>query len=200
MVKSHISFKILIILHCISSPSYAEKISLKKIDKYINELTTIKANFEQINSDGSIDKGMLYIRKPGKMRLEYEHPSNAMVIAGAGSVTIFDGKTQNDPIQFPLKHTPLKLLLNENVNLVENNMIIEHSVNGKNNHIVVQDPKKLSQGKIEIVFSSNPFDLLGWILTNQSNQKTTVRLSQLNKNINIPLYLFNINSVDKNKN
>ncbi|MDG1497224.1 MAG: outer membrane lipoprotein carrier protein LolA [Amylibacter sp.] len=71
-------------------PSFAEKISLGNISDYINGLKMVEADFEQVNSDGSIDTGKLYIRRPGKMRLEYEAPNNALVIAGAGSVAIFD--------------------------------------------------------------------------------------------------------------
>ena len=177
---------------CIAKPFFAEKIPLGNLNNYINGLSTVKANFEQTNSDGSIDTGILYIKRPGKMRLEYAAPSNALVIAGAGNVAIFDDKTKNGPIQFPLKQTPLKLLLLENVNLVDNNIISKHSMNGQNTHIIVQDPERLTQGKIEIVFSNNPINLLGWIITNQSNQNTKIVLNELKEKIKIPSYLFSI--------
>ena len=57
------------------------------------------------------------------MRLEYAAPNNALVIAGAGSVAIFDDKTKNGPTLFPLKQTPLNLLLGKNVNLNNSYMI-----------------------------------------------------------------------------
>ena len=65
-------------------------------------------------------------------------------------------------------------------------------MNGQNTHIIVQDPEKLTQGKIELVFSNNPINLLGWIITNQSNQNTKIVLSELKEKIKIPLYLFSI--------
>ena len=109
ILKIKILIKILIIISCSSHPSLAERISLNKISDYINGLTTLQADFEQINSDGSIDRGKLYIRRPGRMRLEYTAPNNALVIAGAGSVAIFDDKSKNGPTLFPLKKTPLNL-------------------------------------------------------------------------------------------
>ena len=84
ILKIKILIKILIIISCSSHPSLAERISLNKISDYINGLTTLQADFEQINSDGSIDRGKLYIRRPGRMRLEYTAPNNTLVIAGAG--------------------------------------------------------------------------------------------------------------------
>ena len=47
-------------------PSFAEKISLGNISDYINGLKMIEADFEQVNSDGSIDAGKLYIKSPWK--------------------------------------------------------------------------------------------------------------------------------------
>ena len=200
ILKIKILIKILIIISCSSHPSLAERISLNKISDYINGLTTLQADFEQINSDGSIDRGKLYIRRPGRMRLEYTAPNNALVIAGAGSVAIFDDKSKNGPTLFPLKKTPLNLLLKKNVDLSKNEMITEHTANNENTFIVAKDPKRKSQGSIKIVFSNSPVSLQGWTITNQSNQKTKIILDKLDKKTKIPLYLFNISAASKNKN
>ena len=200
ILKIKILIKILIIISCSSHPSLAERISLNKISGYINGLTTLQADFEQINSDGSIDRGKLYIRRPGRMRLEYTAPNNALVIAGAGSVAIFDDKSKNGPTLFPLKKTPLNLLLKKNVDLSKNEMITEHTANNENTFIVAKDPKRKSQGSIKMMFSNSPVSLQGWTITNQSNQKTKIILDKLDKKTKIPLYLFNISAASKNKN
>ena len=200
ILKIKILIKILIIISCSSHPSLAERISLNKISDYINGLTTLQADFEQINSDGSIDRGKLYIRRPGRMRLEYTAPNNALVIAGAGSVAIFDDKSKNGPTLFPLKKTPLNLLLKKNVDLSKNEMITEHTANNENTFIVAKDPKRKSQGSIKMMFSNSPVSLQGWTITNQSNQKTQIILDKLDKKTKIPLYLFNISAASKNKN
>lgn len=200
MLKIKIFFKVLFITCFMTYPSFAEKISLGNISDYINGLKMVEADFEQVNSDGSIDTGKLYIRRPGKMRLEYEAPNNALVIAGAGSVAIFDDKTKNGPTIFPLKKTPLNLLLKKDVNLIKNKMISEHTEKNENTFIVVQDPKRLSQGKIKMVFSNQPILLESWTITNQSNQKTKIILNNLHEVAKIPLYLFNITAASKIKN
>ena len=200
ILKIKILIKVLIIISCSSHPSLAEKISLNKISDYINGLTSLQADFKQVNSDGSIDTGKLYIRRPGRMRLEYTAPNNALVIAGAGSVAIFDDKSKNGPTLFPLKKTPLNLLLKKNVDLYKNEMITEHTANNENTFIVVTDPKRKSQGGIKIVFNNSPVSLQGWTITNQSNQKTKIILNKLDKKTKIPLYLFNISAASKNKN
>ena len=196
IIKLICKTKVLIIIFCVSQPTFAEKISLNEINNYINGLTMLQADFEQINSDGSIDTGKLYIRRPGKMRLEYAAPSSALVIVGAGSVSIFDNKFNNTPIQFPLKETPLNLILKKDVNLNKNDLVSGHSSKNQNTHIIIQESSRTSKGKIEIVFKNNPVNLLGWIITNKSDQETTIVLDKLNKEANIPLYLFNIATIN----
>ncbi len=46
------------------------------------------------------------------------------------------------PTLFPLKKTPLNLLLKKNVDLYKNEMITEHTANNENTFIVAKDPKK----------------------------------------------------------
>ena len=200
ILKIKILIKVLIIISCSSHPSLAEKISLNKISDYINGLTSLQADFEQVNSDGSIDTGKLYIKRPGKMRLEYSAPNNALVIAGAGSVAIFDNKSKSGPTLFPLKKTPLNLLLKKDVDLYNNEMITEHTANNENTFIVAKNPKRKSQGSIKMVFSNSPVSLQGWTITNQSNQKTKIMLNNLHEVAKIPLYLFNITAASKIKN
>ncbi|MDA9301955.1 outer membrane lipoprotein carrier protein LolA [Amylibacter sp.] len=200
ILKIKIFLTISLITLCVAKPSFAEKISLDDLNDYINGLSTVKANFEQINSDGSIDTGVLYIRRPGKMRLEYAAPNNALVIAGAGSVAIFDDKTKNGPTLFPLKHTPLNLLLGKNVNLNNSYMISDHGINGENTFIIVQDAKRVARGKIKMVFSNNPIALISWTITDQSNRETKIKLSEFKEKIKIPLYLFSIIAENSKRN
>ena len=61
------------------TPAIAEKISLTNLSAYINSLSIIKTNFIQINSDGSKDEGQLYMNRPGRLRLEYAPPNNALL-------------------------------------------------------------------------------------------------------------------------
>ncbi|MEM9197924.1 MAG: outer membrane lipoprotein carrier protein LolA, partial [Pseudomonadota bacterium] len=85
----------------------AEQLKLADISDYLNTITTLKAPFEQINDDGSVSTGTLYIRRPGRMRFEYNPPEQALVIAAASAVVIFDDKSNQAPETYPLRRTPL---------------------------------------------------------------------------------------------
>jgi len=76
----------------------AQKLPLNDISAYLNKLQTAKGEFTQINDDGSISTGTIYIKRPGKVRFEYNPPETALVIAGSNTVVIFDKKS-NQPAE-----------------------------------------------------------------------------------------------------
>ena len=55
----------------LAAPAFAEKLSLPAISSYLNGLQTAQADFTQVNSDGSISTGKIYIQRPGRARFEY---------------------------------------------------------------------------------------------------------------------------------
>jgi outer membrane lipoprotein-sorting protein len=175
-----------------SVPSFAEKISLDRLNSYLNDLPVVKASFSQINSDRSKSKGQLYLSRPGKMRFEYAAPNNALVIASAGSVAVYDDKSKNGPAVYPLKKTPLNLILGKNIDLKSNGMVAKHVESGEYTILIAQDPKHKNQGHIQLVFTDNPVALRQWVITDQSKQKTTVLLGKLKEQKKLPLRLFEI--------
>jgi outer membrane lipoprotein-sorting protein len=164
------------------TPVLAEKISLTSLT--------------QINSDGSQDDGQLYIKRPGRLRLEYASPNNALVIASSGTVAIYDDKSKSGPAVFPLKQTPLKLLIQKNVDLKNNGMVSKHIEKKEHTIIIVRDPKGKVPGEVEMTFSSNPTTLRRWTIVDQSNQKTTIILGKLHEQKFLPWSFFSI-SMDK---
>ena len=53
------------------------QVGVPEIEKYFNAIRTMKARFVQTNPNGSIIQGTLYVRRPGRMRFEYDPPSRA---------------------------------------------------------------------------------------------------------------------------
>jgi outer membrane lipoprotein-sorting protein len=170
----------------------AEKLSLAGISTYLQGLKTLEAQFTQINSDQSISTGRLYLHRPGRARFEYNPPDQALVIAGGGAVAIFDLKTGQLPDQFPLKRTPLWVVLEPNVNLQKSKMVLSHTEDGPATKVVAHDPKNPDLGQIELVFTQNPTQLRQWIITDGVGSKTTVILGDAVTGERLPASLFSI--------
>jgi outer membrane lipoprotein-sorting protein len=173
-------------------PAAAEKISLKELSRYLNALTTAEAEFTQINSDGSISTGRIFIQRPGRVRFEYAAPDRNLVLAGGGQVAIFDAKSNQPPEQYPLSRTPLSIILAANVDLGRARMVVGHSVDGNTTRVRAQDPEHPEYGSIELVFTAGPTELRQWVIRDDSGAETTVILGEMKKGGALKSSLFNI--------
>ncbi|MFY2823135.1 LolA family protein [Ruegeria sp. MALMAid1280] len=168
----------------------ADKLPLSQISHYLNGLKAVQTTFTQVNDDGSLSTGKLWMQRPGKMRFEYDPPSSAVVLANAGTVQIFDPKSNQPAEQYPLKRTPLSLVLARNVNLGQANMVVAHDFDGTATVVTAQDPKNPESGRIELMFTDNPVELRKWVIYDNAGTQTTVLLGQLDtgKNLNRDLF------------
>lgn len=176
----------------LAAPAMAQKIPLGELASYINSIQSAKSGFTQINDDGSITTGDIFIKRPGRARFDYAAPDNSLVIAGGGQVAIFDPKSNVPPEQFPLARTPLNLILGRNIDFNKSNMIVGHSEDGEATVVTVQDPAHPEYGNIQLKFTGNPVQLRQWVITNDAGQQTTVIMQSLEKTSSIPSRMFNI--------
>ncbi len=174
------------------TPAFADKLSLGALSKYLNGLSTVKGAFTQINDDGTIATGTIYIKRPGRVRFEYDPPEMALVMAGGGQVAIFDAKSNQPPEQYPLKRTPLNLILEKNVDLGRANMVVGHSYDGTATSVVAQDPEHPEYGNIRLVFTGPPVQLRQWVITSSDGSQTTVVLGDMEPGARMAASLFNI--------
>ena len=74
-------------------------------------------------------------------------------------------------------------------------MVIAHLEEGPVTKVTAQDPKHPEYGNIQLVFTASPIELRQWIVTDQSGQKTTVILGELDKSVRLPERLFDIDQI-----
>jgi len=166
-------------------PAFAEKISLNEISRYLNNLKTAQAEFTQVNADGTISTGVVYIHRPNRVRFEYKG-SKTLVLASAGQVAVYDGKTRSAPQQYPLSKTPLSLILAPNVNLGQARMVTAHAEKKNTTVVTAQDPQHPEYGNIQMVFTANPTQLRQWVVTDDAGKRTTVILGDMKTGVSIP--------------
>ena len=170
--------------------AWAEKLPLSEISAYLNSLKTVQAGFTQTNDDGSVDKGKVIIKRPGRMRFEYQDPNAALIVASANAVYIVDPKSNQVPETYPLRRTPLSLILARKVDLGQANMVKGHSFDGEATIVTAQDPKNPEYGTIQMVFTDNPVRLRQWVVTDGGGGRTQVVLGDLTAGGNPPNSLF----------
>jgi outer membrane lipoprotein-sorting protein len=176
----------------LATPSNAQKLSLAAISAYLQSIDTAQAPFTQINDDGTISTGEIFIRRPGRVRFEYNPPDESLVMAGQGQVAVFDAKSNQPPTRFPLVKTPLYLILAKDINLSQDKMVVAHTSDANTTTVTAQDPKHPDYGNIQLVFTGDPVELRQWIVTDGTGQRTTVILGQMTLGGRLRTSLFNI--------
>lgn len=167
-------------------------LSLDEISSYLNELTTVEAGFTQVNWDNSISTGILQLKRPGRLRIEYDEPDTGLVMSIGGQLAIFDKKSNQTPESYPVRRTPLWLLLKRQVNLTDQDMVTGHGFDGTMSFVNAMDPKRPEYGSIQMRFASDPVRLMGWVIYDAHGGETMVALGELNDGVEIDNKHFNI--------
>lgn len=168
----------------------AEKIPLSALSSYINGLKQVETTFTQVDDDGTLQTGKLFINRPGRMRFEYDR-NNGLVIAGGKQLAIFDPKGDGAPEQYPLELTPLNLILEQNVSLTRSGVVVDHTADDTSTYVVVQDPRHPEYGSMQLVFSKDPVELRQWVIA-QNGSVTTIILGPLRRKTDLSDFLFDI--------
>ena len=170
----------------------AQPLTLAQISGYLNQLETAQGGFTQINQDGTLSTGQIYIKRPGRIRFEYNPPAESMVIAGGGQVAVFDPRSNTGPDQYPLSRTPLSIILAQDVDLERARMVTNVVSDEVSTTVTAQDPDNPNYGSIQMVFTASPIELRQWIVTDDLGTETTVILNDLVSGGSINDILFNI--------
>jgi len=173
-------------------PATAEKLPLTEISRYLNSFSSATGEFTQINDDGTINTGQIFIKRPGRVRFEYAPPERTLVVADGDTVGIVDPKSNTGPEAYPLHRTPLKIILARNVDLTRERMVTGHASDGKTTTIRAQDPKNPEYGSIELVFTANPVELRQWVINDNTGSRTTVVLGDLETGVRLANSQFKI--------
>lgn len=177
----------------------AQQLSLGAISAYLNQLQTAQGGFTQINQNGTLSTGQVYIKRPGRIRFEYNPPDATMVLASGGQLAVFDPRSNTGPEKFPLNRTPLSIILRENVNLQDERMVTNVVSDGTTTTVTAQDPENPQYGNIQMVFTANPVELRQWIVTDDTGTQTTVILNDLVAGGSLGDILFNVRAEERKR-
>ncbi len=191
-MKKHLLIPLLWL--ALALPASAQKLSLGQISAYLNDLKTATGAFTQVNGDGTISTGTIYIKRPGRVRFEYNPPEAALVMASGGQVAIFDPKSNAGPESYPLAQTPLKIILDRDVDLGRARMVTNHQSDGATTTVTAQDPERPELGSIQLVFTADPVELRQWVVTDNAGTETTIILGDLIKGARMGDSRFDIQS------
>jgi outer membrane lipoprotein-sorting protein len=178
------------LLFAAALPAQAQgQVGVPEIEKYFNSIKTLQSRFVQSNPNGSVIQGTLYVRRPGRMRFEYDPPSQLKIVADGFQVTMWDPTTK-DFGQWPLGWTAASFLVKDPL-LLSGDIRVEklERVNGLIEATMSQT-KKPQDGKVIIRFAENPLTWRGWTIIDNRGQKVTVALTGMQTGMQLADSLF----------
>ena len=179
MVKIFLKLLLFVVFLTTSSILKADPYSLANISQYLQNLKILKADFSQTNPDGTISSGTILIKRPGRMRFEYNKPDKTLVLVSAGALAIFDPKGDEKPITYPIKNNPISLILKGEVDLLNSAIVAKYKVSAEKAILTIRDPKKPQQGSVELVFVGTKPELEKFSIKNENGSSTSISLKDI---------------------
>jgi outer membrane lipoprotein-sorting protein len=143
---------------------------------------TMMGEFVQFGPRGEQTGGKFYIERPGKVRFNYEAPSNFRVTSDGTTVVLENTKLRTADI-YPLSRTPLKLLLDDRIDLSGNKV---RAVKEEDDLTTIQlaDRKSVfGDSTITMMFDPASFELRQWTITDAQGKDTTVMIFNVEQGV-----------------
>lgn len=139
-----------------------------KVENYLNSIKTMRANFIQIASNGEKVEGRIYIEKPNKIRMEYNAPSDILIV-GNGDYIVYYDKELDQITNIDYEDIPAAMILANTVNIDGKELQVTDFYQDPGVTKVSLEYSKDELGPFTLVFSNTPFELKQWkVITPQS--------------------------------
>jgi outer membrane lipoprotein-sorting protein len=167
-----------------------------EVESYVNSIRTLQARFVQTNPNGSVVQGTLYIRRPGRMRFQYDAPSQLKIVADGTQVTMWDPTTK-DFGQWPLGWTAASFLTKEPF-LLSGDITVESQQRQADGvlALTLAQTKRPQEGKIIVRVSENPMQLRGWTIVDNRGNQVNVTLTDFKTGLQLADSLFKYDGPD----
>ena len=150
-----------------------------KVSAYLSSLQTLVGQFVQVGPDGSRTTGDFYMQKPGKIRFEYDAPSNISIIADGQSVVVRDTKLATQDT-YPLSQTPLRFLLSNRIDLMQDTKVVGVSADDLYISITLEEQNPLvGTSRLMLMYGVKDNQLKQWTITDPQGYDTTVAVYNL---------------------
>lgn len=162
---------------------------LQRVQQWFADTRSLKADFVQINNEGKTATGKVWLRRPGRVRFEYDPPVPLMIVSD-GLFVIFVDKQLDQVDRLPLIRSPLSILTADKVNIRKDTLLRGLSQEGGLIRLTVADKDAPDEGEITLVFQDDPVALKQWIVHDAADRTTTITLQNTVINPSLPTRLF----------
>lgn len=174
----------------------ASNLQVAEVERYFNSIRTMQARFVQSNPGGTVVQGTLSVSRPGRMRFEYDPPSQLKIVADGSQVTMWD-IANRDFGQWPIGWTAASFLVREPMVLQGGDLTVEKIERADGMlQLTMSQTRKPSEGKVIVRLAENPMVLRGWSIIDSRGQRVDVSLNGLQTGLPLAASLFKFDGPD----
>lgn len=164
----------------LAAPSAADTKQLDQAVAALRGISTLKADFVQTDRRGQVVRGTLTMKRPGRIRFQYE-PTAKMLIVGDGKALTLIDYAVNQVQRWPISDSPLGALLDPRRDVARFGKVMQTG-NPNVISVEVRDSKHPEYGVITLIFTRKPsapggLELSYWVALDSQNQRTTIALT-----------------------
>jgi outer membrane lipoprotein-sorting protein len=174
-----------------AAPAYAQAndADLAHAVTALREIDTLRADFTQRSeSSGQQVSGTISLKRPGKIRFQYQRGYPVLIVSDGKALTIVDSEVKQTQ-RWPIGKSPLGALLNPAKDVMQYGKLMP-SPDGQSVLIRVEDRSHPEYGVMMMSFARKAgapggLELMAWQTIDAQNRRTTIRLA--NHRYGIPL-------------
>lgn len=162
----------------------------------LRAITTMRADFVQADTNGQRVKGVLTLKRPGKIRFQYEKGVPMLVVSDGSALTFVDYEVRQVQ-RWPIKNSPLGALLDPSRDVGKYGRIMPTG-SDRIVSIEVRDKARPEYGVITLVFTRKGdapggMELSSWAALDSQKRRTIVTLSNQQYGLAVPDNTFRYN-------
>ena len=143
-------------------------------------ISSMTADFTQTDRNGQRIAGQMTLKRPGKIRFQYQKGVPLLIVSDGKALTMIDYEVRQVQ-RWPISNSPLGALLDPNRDVARFGRLIPTG-NPEVTSIEVRDPKHPEYGVITLVLVKDPgapggLELTSWVALDSQNKRTTIRLA-----------------------
>ena len=169
---------------------------VQRAEDWFANITTMRADFTQIASDGSAAEGQIIMRRPSRLKITYDGVPALNLISTSVWLHV-DQPDERRVTSYPISETPLSLILVDPVSLRPDGFETTVTARGDGvTQIAIHKDSGEGAGRLTLEFTDRPFQLRRWIVEDTVGIKTSLTLQNMvfglpveNAEFSLPNYL-----------
>jgi outer membrane lipoprotein-sorting protein len=161
-----------------------DQATAQSVQQYLNGIGTLKARFTQTANDGSQAGGWFMLKRPGRLRFQYDKPITDFIVADGAMIYYYDGQMKQQS-SAPISKSLADFFLRKNLNLSGDLRISDIKRNKSQLNVTLVQAKDPLSGSLTLILNEKPMTLNAWRIVDSQGLVTTVALSDMQ--LGVPL-------------